>query len=94
MSGDGRLAGNNPRLRHSSHSGRAKSQPAHRGGMAPGQGWAWELSRGHGLKDLDLGGGEANKDSHGKAQALCLGRGSWREEPGFMTWLFPLAFPS
>lgn len=91
VSGGGRLAGDNPRLGHSSHSGGAKSQPAHRGGRAPGQCWAWELSRGHGLKALGLGV-EANKDGHGRAQALYLGRGSWRKEPGFTTWLSALAF--
>lgn len=38
-----------PILGVSSHS------QAHRGGRAPGQCWAWELSRGHGLKALGWG---------------------------------------
>lgn len=45
----------NPRLGHSPNSGGAKSQPAHRRGRAPGQCWAWDLSRGHGQKAPGLG---------------------------------------
>lgn len=55
MSRGGRLAGDNLRLGHSSHSGGAKSQPTHRSSKAPGQHWLWELSRGCGLKALGLG---------------------------------------